>query len=149
MLFLLELRKWICSVLWMRRLEIYKIDKASKDFFRGFDDFFSPIWLRRRSSFSLISAVRLAPKSSGSKTGRISTSAPGPKGLRLSHSTASSTERTCQIQKPATSSLVSAKGPSVMVGLPVVKVTRLPEELGLSPSPASMMPALTSSSLNL
>src|SRR5437879_4584925 len=62
-----------------------------------FDYFFAAIWLRRRSSRSLSSGVRLAPKSSASKTGRISTSAPGPKGLRLSHSTASSMLRTCQI----------------------------------------------------
>src|ERR1700721_428984 len=73
----------------------------------------------------------------------------GPKGLRLSHSTASSMERTCQSQKPAMSSLVSAKGPSVTVGLAAVKVMRLPLELGWRPSPASITPALTSSSLNL
>ena len=36
-------------------------------------------------------------------------------GHRLAHSTASSIDRTCQIQKPATSSFVSAKGPSVTV----------------------------------
>src|SRR5579862_9063097 len=70
-------------------------------------------------------------------------------GQRLSHSTASSMERTCQSQKPATSSLVSANGPSVIVGLDPVKVMRLPLELGWRPSPASMTPALTSSSLNL
>src|SRR5215469_15016349 len=59
-------------------------------------------------------------------------------------------ERTCQIQKPAMSSLVSANGPSVMSGLPTaVKLTRLPAELGLRPSTASITPALTSSSLNL
>src|SRR5260370_19732376 len=114
-----------------------------------FDYFFAAIWLRRRSPRSLSSGVRLAPKSSASKTGRISTSSPGPKGLRLSHSTASSMLRTCQIQKPATSSLVSAKGPSMMVGLAPVKVMRLPLELGWRPSPASITPALTSSSLNL
>src|SRR5580692_7566894 len=129
----------------MRRMGSGGIDTAP-DYF---DYFFAAIWLRRRSPRSLSSGVRLAPKSSASKTGRISTSAPGPKGLRLSHSTASSMLRTCQSQKPATSSLVSAKGPSVIVGLAPVKVMRLPLELGWRPSPASITPALTSSSLNL
>ncbi|MNT32969.1 hypothetical protein D3C72_1688770 [compost metagenome] len=56
---------------------------------------------------------------------------------------------TCQIQKPATSSLVSVKGPSMTRRLAPSKATRLPLDEGCRPSPASMMPALTSSSLNL
>src|SRR5262245_15977295 len=56
---------------------------------------------------------------------------------------------TCQIQKPAISSLVSAKGPSITRGGLLVNCTRLPLEEGCRPSPASMMPALTSSSLKL
>ena len=55
----------------------------------------------------------LRPKSSDSQKGRISRSL-GPGigfGHRFAHSTASSIERTCQTQNPATSSLVSAKGP--------------------------------------
>ena len=35
-------------------------------------------------------------------------------GQRLTHSTASSIERTCQSQNPATNSFVSANGPSVV-----------------------------------
>src|SRR5882672_2099772 len=46
------------------------------------------------------------------------------------------------------SSLVSAKGPSIRVRLSPEKRTRLPFELGWSPSPASITPAFTSSSLN-
>src|SRR6185295_2700317 len=55
---------------------------------------------------------------------------------------------TCQIQKPAISSFVSANGPSTTVLLSPENRTRAPFELGWSPSPASMMPAFTSSSLN-
>jgi hypothetical protein len=45
-------------------------------------------------------------------------------------------------QKPAISSLVSAKGPSVTMGLPrASKRTRLPAELGCRPAPSSMTPA--------
>src|SRR4051794_36354245 len=56
---------------------------------------------------------------------------------------------TCHSQKPATNSRVSAKGPSMTVRLGPSKATRLPWDEGFRPSPASMMPALTSSSLNL
>src|SRR5918997_2541767 len=68
--------------------------------------------------------------------------------MRLTHSTASSSERTCQSQKPAISSFVSAKGPSMTVFCVPSNLTRLPFELGCSPSPASITPAFTSSSLN-
>src|SRR5947208_13139048 len=51
-------------------------------------------------------------------------------------------------QKPATSSFASANGPSVTVRLPPENLTRTPLELGWSPSPASITPAFTSSSLN-
>src|SRR4051794_7705409 len=102
-----------------------------------------------RSSFTPAAISGL--KSSASQIGRISRSL-GPGiglGHRLAHSTASSIDRTCQIQNPATSSFVSAKGPSVTDRLVPLKWIRFPNLLGLSPSPASMIPALTSSSLNL
>jgi hypothetical protein len=66
----------------------------------------------------------------------------------LTHSIASSFEFTCQIQKPANSSLVSVKGPSITVRLLPENRTRAPLELGWSPSPASITPAFASSSLN-
>src|SRR3954464_3351068 len=68
-------------------------------------------------------------------------------GQRLTHSIASSFDFTCQSQKPAISSLVSAKGPSITVRLSPENRTRAPFELGWSPSPASITPAFTSSSL--
>src|SRR6185369_2718365 len=104
--------------------------------------------LRRRASCSLSSGVSSAPKSSASNTWRISISAPPSKGLRLSHSTASSIDLTCHSQKPAISSLLSVNGPSMMVCFPPENRTRLPFEVGCSPSPASITPAFTSSSLN-
>ena len=52
-------------------------------------------------------------------------------------------------QKPATSSFVSANGPSTTVRFEPVNLIRAPLVLGCSPSPESMIPALTSSSLNL
>src|SRR4029077_9933306 len=64
------------------------------------------------------------------------------------HSIASSFDFTCHSQKPAISSFVSAKGPSVTVRLFPENLTRAPFELGRSPSPASITPAFTSSSLN-
>src|SRR6185437_13835454 len=84
-------------------------------------------------------------------TWRISSTASSPgigSGQRLTHSIASSFDLHCQSQKPAISSLVSANGPSVTVRLPPENLTRAPFELGCSPSPASITPALTSSSLN-
>ena len=69
--------------------------------------------------------------------------------MRLTHSIASSFDFTSHIQKPAISSFVSANGPSITVGFPPENLTRAPFELGWSPSPASMMPAFTSSSLKL
>src|SRR5206468_11797836 len=52
-----------------------------------------------------------------------------------------------QSQKPATSSFVSANGPSITVRSSPSNLTRAPFELGCSPSPASITPALVSSSL--
>src|SRR5207245_1385727 len=52
-------------------------------------------------------------------------------------------------QNPATSSFVSAKGPSITVFFPFENRTRAPFELDWSPSPASITPAFTSCSLNL
>ncbi len=68
-------------------------------------------------------------------------------GQRLTHSMASSREPTCHSQKPATSSLVSAKGPSTTVRLSPENTTRAPFELGCRPSPARSTPAFMSSSL--
>src|SRR5207247_8496175 len=69
-------------------------------------------------------------------------------GARLSHSRASSIERTCHSQYPATSSLLSANGPSMTVRFFPSNRTRLPSELGeRRPAPITT-PALTSSSLN-
>src|SRR6185369_2464859 len=107
---------------------------------------FVPLTILVRSSFSW--AAISGPKSSDSQSGRISRS-DGPGiglGQRFTHSIASSIDRTCQIQNPATSSLVSAKGPSVTDRFVPLKCTRFPNLLGLSPSPASMIPAFTSSS---
>ena len=70
-------------------------------------------------------------------------------GQRFTHSIASSIDLTFQIQKPAISSLVSANGPSITVRFAPENRTRAPFELGWSPSPASITPAFTSSSLNL
>src|SRR5688572_9160037 len=69
-------------------------------------------------------------------------------GIFLTHSIASSFDFTWMSQKPAISSFVSAKGPSITVRLDPEKRTRAPFELGCNPSPASITPAFTSSSLN-
>ena len=69
-------------------------------------------------------------------------------GQRLTHSIASSFDFTCHSQKPAISSFVSANGPSITVRFVPENLTRAPFELGCSPSPASITPAFTSSSLN-
>src|SRR6266542_3798152 len=61
--------------------------------------------------------------------------------MRFAHSSASCFDFTCQIQNPATSSLVSAKGPSRTVRLLPEYVMRAPFELAWRPSPASMTPA--------
>ena len=68
-------------------------------------------------------------------------------GTRDAHASASSFDFTSIIQKPASSSLVSAKGPSAKVRLDPENVTRVPFELGWSPSPAIRTPAATISSL--
>ena len=52
------------------------------------------------------------------------------------------------IQKPAIISLVSVNGPSCTAGFSPPNSTRAPFELGCRPSPASITPALTISSLN-
>ena len=94
--------------------------------------------------------TEMSVQSTESKTGRISSSHSSLWGFgqRLTHSIASSIERTCQSQKPARSSFVSAKGPSMTVRRGPEKRTRLPSELALRPSPASITPAFTSCSLN-
>src|SRR5215813_27503 len=67
--------------------------------------------------------------------------------MRLAHSIASSNVFTCHIQNPQINSFVSVKGPSVTVSLPLDILTRAPLELGWRPSPASITPAFTNSSL--
>ena len=52
-------------------------------------------------------------------------------------------------QKPATSSLASANGSSITVRAVLENLTRAPFELGCRPSPATITPAFTRSSLNL
>jgi len=47
----------------------------------------------------------------------------------LTHSIASSIDFTCQIQKPAINSFVSAKGPSMTACFPPENRTRAPLEL--------------------
>src|SRR5215831_16498803 len=61
---------------------------------------FPAICSRSRSSFARASGVKFSPKSVNSYIGRISTSdSPGIGfGQRFNHSTASSMDRTCQIQ---------------------------------------------------
>src|ERR1700674_2279410 len=113
--------------------------------------FFTATCFRTRSSCSLNSGVNSGPKSSASNTWRISISDSPSNGFgqRLTHSTASSIDLTCHNQKRAISSLVSANGPSITLRFGPENRTRLPFELGWSPSPASITPAFASSSLNL
>src|SRR6195256_637406 len=82
-----------------------------------------------------------------STTSRIS-NVPPSYGARLSHSRACSTAPPCHSQYPATSSLVSANGPSITVRLLPSNRTRLLCELGTRRPASSTTPALTSSSLN-
>src|SRR5437764_8674931 len=70
-------------------------------------------------------------------------------GQRLTHSIASWSELHFHSQKPAINSFVSGKGPSVTIRSGPANLTRAPFELGCNPSPASIMPALLNSSLNL
>ena len=65
----------------------------------------------------------------------------------MSQSIASSFDFTCHSQKPAISSFVSAKGPSITERLFPENFTRAPFEVGWSPSAASSTPAFASSSL--
>src|SRR5258708_1042368 len=58
-------------------------------------------------------------------------------------------EENVQTQNPAMSSFVSANGPSVTVRFEPENRTRAPRELGVSPPPTTMIPALINSSLNL
>src|SRR5262249_25381409 len=90
-------------------------------------------------------------KSSASNTCRISISASSPGmglGQRLTHWIASCNDAHFHNQKPATSSLVSANGPSITVRFSPANLTPAPFELACSPSPASSTPALISYSLN-
>src|SRR5215218_9962859 len=107
---------------------------------------------RRRFSCSISSGVSDAPKSSAAKTCRTSMFVSPPKcgfGARRAHSTASSSDFAWMIQNPAISSFVSVNGPSTTVFWFPLNTTRAPRELGCSPSPASMTPAFTNSSLYL
>src|SRR5579859_2667686 len=110
-----------------------------------------PSFARLRPCISVISGVRLSAKSAIVLSGRISISLGPGMGLgqRFTQATASSMSLTSQSQKPATSSRVSANGPSITVRPGPSNATRLPREEGVSPSAARRMPALLSSSLNL
>src|SRR5258706_583746 len=82
-------------------------------------------------------------------SGQLPLQAPTESAALLTHSPPSSMDFTCHSQKPPISSLVSVKGPSIIVRCCPENLTRLPLELGCNPSPASITPAFTSSSLNL
>src|SRR5438094_1117703 len=123
------------------------IDIFHSNFLQGYRFAFAAICTATRSSCSLSSGVNASPTSSASCTWRISISAPSPNGARLTHSIASSFDFTRQIQKPAIRSLDSWNGPFVTVCVPPANLTRAPFEVGWRPSPASMIPALASSSL--
>src|SRR5260370_30091159 len=69
-------------------------------------------------------------------------------GQRWTHAIASCNDAHFHNQKPATSSFVSANGPSITVRFSPAKLTRAPFELACSPSAASSTPALIRSSLN-
>src|ERR1035438_1341397 len=92
---------------------------------------------------------RYRAKSAASNSGRISMSESTSIGLgqRLSHSTASSRDLTCQSQYPEICSSVGVKGPLTTVRWAPEKRTRLPSEVGFRPPPPCMIPALISSSL--
>ena len=70
-------------------------------------------------------------------------------GAALDPATASSMDAALISQNPATNSFVSGNGPSITVRWAPEKRTRLPFALECRPSPASITPALTSSSLYL
>src|SRR3982074_2079211 len=111
--------------------------------------YFFPACARRRASCSRSSGVSASPKSSVSKTCRISISAPPSNGARFIHSIASSRDFTWISQKPAMRSLVTANGPWLTLSCFPEYFIRAPFDVGCRPSPASMTPALTISSLNL
>src|SRR6476620_914885 len=104
---------------------------------------------RSRSSCSRTSGVSASPKSSAANTWRISISSPLPNGARCIHWIASSSDLVLLSQKPATSSPESANGPRLTLPCPLPYLIRAPFAVGCRPSPASITPALTSSSLNL
>src|SRR5271165_200102 len=83
--------------------------------------------------------------------GRISTSESSVDefGNFFTQSIASWSEEIFQIMNPAMTSFVSGNGPSVTVRFDPENRTRAPQELGFSPVPSSMIPALINSSLNL
>jgi hypothetical protein len=89
---------------------------------------FRCFWARahKRASCVRSSGVSSLPKSSASNTGRISATTPSSKGARFSHSTASSSEFTCQSQKPALISSESSNDPSITFLCEPENLTRLP-----------------------
>ena len=80
-------------------------------------------------------------------TRRTSSLTPLPSGTFFAHCLASSFEDTSRIQKPLNSSLASVYGPSVTTGGSASKSTTKPSSGPVRPSPASITPALMSSSL--
>src|ERR1700730_7167137 len=69
-------------------------------------------------------------------------------GQRLTHSIASGNDAHFHSQKPATTSFVSANGPSITVRFSPANLTRAPFELACSPSAASNTSPLIKSALN-
>src|SRR6478609_2396703 len=85
--------------------------------------------------------------SSVSDTRRTSSLTPVPSGHFCAHCLASSFDDTSRIQNPLNSSLASVYGPSVTTGGSELKSTTKPSSGPVRPSPASITPALMSSSL--
>src|SRR5215207_1620146 len=104
---------------------------------------------RSRSSCSRSSGVSASPKSSAANTWRISISSPLANGARCIHSIASSSDLVLINQKPQTRSPESGNGPRLTLPCPLPYLIRAPFAVGCRPSPASITPALTISSLNL
>src|SRR5437868_1325614 len=110
---------------------------------------FAPTCAGSRCSVFPNSAVDSGAQFPPSNIWRISFSpSPATSMKRRLHSIASSFDLTSKSAKPAISSLVSVKGPSVTVNFPPEYRTRAPFELGMHPSVASSTPALVISSMS-
>src|SRR5690606_6222524 len=107
--------------------------------------------LASSSSFCrCFSRPSLGSKSSRPKMGRSSRCTlplASSFGHFLAHSIASCMVLTSIKVYPAISSLVSAKGPSITMGSPLLNSMRAPNSLGLRPLPSTQTPALIKASL--